>query len=81
MCEICSELIITRVTSLTFSGVFIVGFEHILHLFLLFLLFTLNTKLRAGLKVRGRGGCRSPATGKEEALCGKSQRMQTVNYY
>ena len=31
------------------SGVFIVNFEHISHLFLVFLLFTLNTQMLSGL--------------------------------
>ena len=39
-CEICSKLTIK--TPERRSGVFIVNFEHILHIFLLFLLLTLN---------------------------------------
>ena len=45
ICEICSKLTIKtskRSHSKPRSGVFIINFEHILHLFLVFLLFTLN---------------------------------------
>ena len=37
-----------RTTSMTYSSVFVVNFEHILHLCLVFLLLTLNIKMLAG---------------------------------
>ena len=44
MCEICSNLTIKALERRKWrrSGVFMVSFEHILHLFLVFLLLTLN---------------------------------------
>ena len=50
MCEICSKLIIKTIEQRLWdrSGVFIVNFEHITHLFLLFLLLTLNKQMLAG---------------------------------
>ena len=45
-CEICSKLTI-KTPERRRSGVFIVNFEHISHLFLVFLLLTLNKKMLA----------------------------------
>ena len=49
-CEICSKLIIKTPEQLQWrrSGVFIVAFEHISHLFLVFLLLTLNKYMLPG---------------------------------
>ena len=49
--KICSKLTIKTPEQCQWrhSGVFIVNFEHILHLFLVFLLLTLNMQLLAGL--------------------------------
>ena len=44
-CEICSKL------TVKITIIFIVNFEHILHIFLMFLLLTLNMQLPAGLLV------------------------------
>ena len=50
-CEICSKLTIktTERRQRCRSGVFLVSFEHILHLFLMFLLLNLNKQMLAGL--------------------------------
>ena len=52
-CEICSRLAIKTPERRHWrrSGVFIVNFEHISHLFLLFLLLTLNKSMLAGIKL------------------------------
>ena len=51
-CEICSKLTIKtpegRGDARRLSGVFLVYFEHILHLVLVFLLLTLNREMLAG---------------------------------
>ena len=47
-CEICSKLTIKRPERRRRSGLFIVNFEHISHLFLVFLLLTLKKQMLAG---------------------------------
>ena len=49
-CEICSKLTINTPERRHWrhSGVFVVNFEHVLHLFLVFLLFTLNKQILPG---------------------------------